>query len=248
MGIQYEDTLTVDSAGAIVMQYPIAGLGSRSYAFIIDLHIRAILAIAWFLVFYFALKLVGDTFETNSAVAKGLFYVGGIGATLIYELYHPVLETLMKGRTPGKRFAGIRIVTLDGAVPGVSAIVVRNLFRLIDSLPFIYLIGIGACILTRKQIRIGDMAAHTVLIHEEVMQNKAIELMSLAAGETNLSPTQIEVLHDLLQRWKQLDRESRIRVGLKLLESAGSQVESSDSRTVMEDRVHRALMALSKGS
>jgi len=242
MGIQYEENLTVDSAGAMVMEYPIAGLGSRSYAFIIDLHIRALLATAWFLPFYYILI---NGFDLNSIVGKVLGNIAMIGSIAIYTLYHPVLEILMKGRTPGKRIAGIRIVTLGGAVPAVSAILIRNLFRLLDSLPFIYLVGISSCLVTRKQVRVGDLAAHTVLIHEEIMQSKAIELMSQAARDSHLSPAQIEVLHDLLQRWKQLDRESRIRVGQKLLQSADLSIEPSDSKSVMDDRIHKALRKLS---
>lgn len=249
MGIKYEDTLTVGSAGAMTMEYPIAGLGSRSYAFIVDWHIRFILAVAWFLLFYFLkrLLLLGDTVESDSVVIRIIDYTGVIGSSLIYLLYHPVLEILMKGRTPGKRFAGIRIVTVDGSIPGIPALLVRNLFRLLDSFPFIYVVGIASCLLTPKQVRIGDMAAHTLLIHEETMQDKAIELMSKAADESSLSPAQIEVLHDLLQRWQQLDRESRIRVGQKLLTTAGRPVAPENSHSGLDRRVHEALLALSRG-
>lgn len=247
MGIQYEDNLTVGSAGAMVMEYPIAGLGSRSYAFIVDLHIRAILAFAWWLAFYFITKLTGIEFSTSTSLGKLLVYTAFIGATVIYEFYHPVLEIVMKGRTPGKRFAGIRIVSLDGSVPSIQAILVRNLFRLLDSLPFIYVVGIGACLLTRKQVRIGDMAAHTVLVHEEVMQDKAIEIMSKAAGDSRLTPAQIEVLHDLLQRWKHLDRKSRIRVGQKLLQAAGTPVETDKALSKQDRKIREALVSLSRG-
>lgn len=248
MGIEYEDSLTVGSAGAMVMHYPIAGLGSRSYAFIIDINIRVILATAWWLLFYFIAKLSGVSLASSTVLGKILLYSTAIGTNLIYFLYHPILETVMKGRTPGKRFAGIRIVSLDGSVPGIQAILVRNLFRLLDSLPFIYLVGIGSCLLTRKQVRIGDMAAHTVLIHEEVMEDKAIELMSNAATDSSLSPAQIEVLNDLLQRWKQLDRDSRIRVGQKLLQAAGTPVETGGSNSALDQRVHQALLTLSEGT
>ncbi|MGW8246512.1 MAG: RDD family protein [Acidiferrobacterales bacterium] len=247
MGIEYEDNLTVGSAGAMVMQYPIAGLGSRAYAFIIDIHIRFILATAWWLLFYFIIKLMGDSLTSNTVLGKSLLYTSMIGSSLIYFLYHPVLEIMMKGRTPGKRFAGIRIVTLDGSVPSIPAILVRNVFRILDSLPFIYIVGIGACLLTRKQVRIGDLAAHTVLVHEDVMQDKAIELMSQAANESSLAPAQIEVLHDLLQRWKQLNRESRIRVGQKLLQAAGTPVEPDNSASRLDKKVHDALQMLSRG-
>ena len=50
----------------------------------------------------------------------------------------------MRGRTPGKRMAGVRIVARDGGAPSVGALLVRNVFRLIDSLPLLYGVGLVA--------------------------------------------------------------------------------------------------------
>ena len=63
-------------------------------------------------------------------------------ALAIYFLYHPVLELAMRGRTPGKRSAGIHVVTRDGSAPSAGALLVRNVFRLIDSLPVAYGVGL----------------------------------------------------------------------------------------------------------
>ena len=52
----------------------------------------------------------------------------------------------MRGRTPGKRMAGVRLVTREGDIPGAGALVLRNLFRLIDSFkafPLIYVLTNG---------------------------------------------------------------------------------------------------------
>ena len=40
--------LTVDSVTGIDVSLPVAGAGARAFAFIIDWHIRLILAVAWF--------------------------------------------------------------------------------------------------------------------------------------------------------------------------------------------------------
>ena len=55
--------------------------------------------------------------------------------SLIYLLYHPLVELAMRGRTPGKRMAGVRIVNRQGGTPSSLAILIRNGFRLIDCLP-----------------------------------------------------------------------------------------------------------------
>ncbi len=250
MAIQYEDTLKVSSAGAMEMEYPIAGLGSRSYAFTVDWHIRVVLVLAWlfavYMVFFALNQFEGNIFKAGSSNNQLISSLMIYPALAIYGLYHPVLEIVMKGRTPGKRIAGIRIVTLDGNIPGATAIIVRNLFRLIDSLPSFYMVGIASCFLTNKQIRVGDLAAHTLLIHEEVMEDKAIELMSNASHSSGLSAPQIEVLHDLLKRWKELERETRIRLGSKLLEAAGKPVAADDSISRQDNTVFAALNDLIK--
>jgi len=251
MAINYEETLHVTSAGAMQMEYPIAGIGSRAYAFTIDWHIRVILVLAWYFLLYLGglalSSLLGDSYKLSSASSRVIGYLLVLPSTAIYLLYHPVLEFTMKGRTPGKRMAGVRLVTQDGSTPGLAPIVVRNLFRLLDALPSFYLVGIGSCLLTGKQVRIGDIAARTVLIHEEVMKDKAIELMTDATQQSGLSVAQIEVLHDLLERWKQLQKENRIRLGRQLLEVAGKSIDESGSASKLDARVHGALLDLAKG-
>lgn len=250
MAINYEDTLQVNSAGAMQMQYPIAGLGSRAYAFTIDWHIRVVLVLAWYFLIYLGglglSQILGDSYEIKSLNSRWIGYLLILPSTSIYLFYHPVLEFFMKGRTPGKRIAGIRIITSDGETPGLGPIAVRNLFRLLDSLPSFYLVGIGSCLLTGKQIRIGDIAARTVLVHEEVMQDKAIEQMSGAAHASGLTVAQVEILHDLLSRWKQLDKDNRIKLGQRLLEAAGKPVEESSSFSRLDERVHTGLLKLAE--
>lgn len=251
MAINYEETLIVHSAGAMEMEYAIAGLGSRTYAFTIDWHIRVVLVLAWIFLLYvigLAGNLVDSEFlKTVAGNNKVIGYLVTLPSLSLYLFYHPVLEAVMKGRTPGKRMAGVRIVTVDGETPSVSAILVRNLFRIVDSLPTMYLVGIGCCLFTKKQVRIGDLAAHTLLVHEEVMEDKAIEQMSMASHVAGLSAAQIEVLHDLLGRWKQLERDTRIRLGNQLLEAAGRTVEPEKSLSRHAANVHAALLELSGG-
>jgi uncharacterized membrane protein SpoIIM required for sporulation len=81
----------------------------------------------------------------------------------IYFLYHLVLEPVMRGRTPGKRMIGLRILTPEGLVPSTSALVTRNAFRIIDSLPFAYVVGLLCAMFGKRHLRLGDIAAGTVL-------------------------------------------------------------------------------------
>ena len=126
--------LTVDSVTGIEVSLAVAGPGARSYAFIIDWHIRLTLALAWYVV---ATLICNGGLSLAAPVTheQRWFALAVLPAFAIYFLYHLVVEVALHGRTPGKRRAGIRVVTRSGGPPGPGALLVRNVFRLIDSLP-----------------------------------------------------------------------------------------------------------------
>ena len=157
------EQLRVTGLTGVELSLPIAGPGSRSYAFIIDWHIRVLLALAWFGIGWLVLKLISSKISAHLRLEL-LGWTASLPAALIFVLYHPLLENLMRGRTPGKRIAGVRLVTRKGGLPSVGAILMRNVFRLLDSIPMFYFVGLAACVFTTDRVRIGDLAAGTVLI------------------------------------------------------------------------------------
>ena len=218
-----DDQLTVHSADAMVIDLPIAGIGNRSFAFILDWHVRFILAAGWFLLIMLLAQL--STGDEGAVFLNDVWRNLAMWPSLIcYFFYHPILEILMKGRTPGKRMAGVRIVTTDGSVPSVGAIIMRNLFRLVDSLPQFYLVGLVTCALTAKQVRLGDMAAGTLLIQEKRASAKDLDQMLDLGNHTRLSPEQLELVRELRQRWNSLTQMSRIQLAEKLLERIGERL------------------------
>lgn len=206
--------LSVDSVTGIDVSLPVAGPGARSFAFIIDWHIRVILALAWFVVT--AIIVNGEFSLAPPAGSQPWFAVVVIPTLAIYFLYHPVVEVAMRGLTPGKRRVGIRIVTRTGETPGAGALLVRNIFRLIDSLPVFYGVGLTLMVLTRDSVRCGDMAAGTLLVYERSAADT--DLLQDAAGRVGkLDPAGAEIVADLLQRWNSLVPEARIRLARQLL-------------------------------
>src|SRR5260370_6721228 len=83
--------------------------------------------------------------------------------TLLWVAYYAVLEGLF-GATVGKRLAGIRVTDLTGRRIGWQAAILRNLGRLLDALPFLYLLG-GILTLNSKQHqRLGDRFPGTLVV------------------------------------------------------------------------------------
>jgi len=235
------DELRIAGLTGIDLNLSIAGLGSRCYAFLIDWHIRVLLAAAWMLGVWLILKLSGllDAGGFRARYAALTFWP----AALIYLLYHPVLEALMRGRTPGKRMAGVRLVMRTGGAPGISAILIRNVFRIIDSLPFLYLLGLLCCTFSAQRIRIGDMAAGTVLVLDAADISQALTRLPALVARTGLDAALIELLNELLERWPSLAIENRDALARTLL--ARARPELATSLGAADDaELHRQLRGL----
>ncbi len=69
------------------------------------------------------------------------------------------------GQTPGKAICGIKVIREDGGIPGTKAALVRTLLRVVDGF-FSYLVGFVIAISSEKRQRLGDMAAHTLVVHK----------------------------------------------------------------------------------
>lgn len=80
----------------------------------------------------------------------------------LYFAYFAVCEAKW-GRTPGKRLLGIRVIADDGAPCSPRASAIRNVLRMVDVMPY-YLIGAAAFAFGKKHQRVGDMAAHTLVV------------------------------------------------------------------------------------
>ncbi|HEY6515803.1 MAG TPA: RDD family protein [Steroidobacteraceae bacterium] len=208
-----EEELIVRGLTGVDMSLRIAGPGTRSFAFLIDWQIRLLAALALILLAAM-LRLLPVDFKP---VTRLVSIVIVVLAVLIYLLYHPVLEVLMRGRTPGKRKAGARIVTVEGATPTVGSLLLRNLFRLIDSLPGFYVVGLGCCLFTQKRVRLGDLVAGTVLVLEAADTAKALARLGEAMQRSSLPLEALRLTQDLLDRWQDLEDQQRTRLARDLL-------------------------------
>ena len=96
-----------------------AGRSNRFWELIIDSLICYILASA-------LSYLAGFDILTKAGAAKGS------GASYIFTtLYYFICEAFFHGKTIGKSACGLRTVTIDGSEPGVAAIALRSICRLI---------------------------------------------------------------------------------------------------------------------
>jgi uncharacterized RDD family membrane protein YckC len=99
------------------------------------------------------------SYSTNTAVP---WYV----LTAVGLLYFTVPEALF-GATPGKALQGLRVVSVDGTALSLGSVLARNVMRLIDYLPVLYLLGGFSVLLTTNSQRLGDRLAGTTVVRRD---------------------------------------------------------------------------------
>jgi uncharacterized RDD family membrane protein YckC len=232
--------LTVDSVTGIDVALPVAGAGARAFAFLIDWVIRLLLALAW----YAAAAVIynRDLSLALPPETDARWFAGVLAPSLaIYLLYHYVLELIMRGRTPGKRMAGVIIMSRDGSTPSVGALLTRNVFRLIDGLPLFYGLGLIAVVATHEHRRIGDLAAGTLLVYDTAgLRMPVAAHVPLADPRYDAMAT--ELASELLDRWPLLTPQARRQLGLQLLARQGLKTE--ELRDADEATLHARLEGL----
>ncbi|HKQ15381.1 MAG TPA: RDD family protein [Steroidobacteraceae bacterium] len=232
--------ITLQTVTGVDVELTVAGPGSRSYAFIVDWHIRLLLALQWMLVshliYFGGLRMTGDT------GARYALWVW-LPTLLIYFLYHPVLEVAMRGRTPGKRIAGVRLVTREGDIPGAGPLLLRNIFRLLDSLPLCYVVGLVAVVLSEHHVRIGDMAAGTLL----VMDHDSGSTTFAGGAKSGLTPQAADLIQELLDRWPALEDGTRATIARTLLARVEPQIPAEELARLRSGELRARLSAKLSG-
>jgi uncharacterized RDD family membrane protein YckC len=218
--------LVVDSVTGVDVALPVAGPGARSFAFLIDWTIRTILSAAWYVV---AALIHNGRWSLEAPLTPDAHWFVFVVAppAAIYFLYHPAWEVTTRGLTPGKRTAGLQIVSRDGGAPGVGPLLTRNVFRLVDSFPVAYALGLVTTMFTRNSVRIGDLAAGTLLVYT---RNNAT--LARVSGQ-QLDARTAEVVSELLQRWSTLDDTARRKIAASIIPNAHTATDD-ELRTQLE--------------
>lgn len=127
------------------------GVGRRAVAIIIDTIVMGIVG-------YLIAAVTGSTTDTG-------FNLQGLPALvffLIFLAYYIVLEKT-SGATLGKMAMKLKVVKQDGAALDWQASIVRNVLRIVDGF-FFYLVGAIVVWISKSRQRLGDMAAHTLVV------------------------------------------------------------------------------------
>jgi len=144
---------------------PLGDLGSRIVAGIVDYIIIGIVTgiLSIFLIAPGAMTGPGTmgTFEAAGWMS-GLWGIIGV-MWLLWLVYFTYFEGT-SGQTIGKKFTHIKVIKENGSKCDFGSALVRNILRIIDHLPFLYILGIILIAATEKKQRLGDMLAKTIVV------------------------------------------------------------------------------------
>jgi uncharacterized RDD family membrane protein YckC len=158
------DQLSIETPEMVAIEMPLAGLGSRFIALLVDYLIWG----AGFFVLFFLAALILPGIHAFShissqwAVAFVIFIV-----FLVNWGYFTLFEAFWNGRTPGKRVARIRVIQRSGRAIGLFESMARNLLRYVDQFPFpLHVVGVISMFASRQHQRLGDLAAGTLVVRD----------------------------------------------------------------------------------
>jgi uncharacterized RDD family membrane protein YckC len=160
------DQLNIATPELVDIEMPLAGIGSRFIALLVD----SLIWFAGFLVLAVLLAVFLPAIAAFSdATAKWAVAIIIIVIFLANWGYFTLFEAFWNGRTPGKRVARIRVIQRSGRAIGLFESMARNLVRYIDMQPFpLYAVGVISIFATRQHQRLGDLAAGTLVVRDRV--------------------------------------------------------------------------------
>lgn len=227
--MQYEDRLAIDTPEGVPIEITLAGLGSRIGAAVIDGLIQGVVIIA--LVVILALNGGFDDSTSNEAMLI-TFAITQVIAFVVLFFYYAILEILWSGRSVGKRAFGLRVIDSSGGPVGVRASMTRNLLRIIDVLPFAYLIGTIAIISNERNQRLGDIVGGTMVVRDgsRVEPSTRFTTRRQARGwdVTAVTDEDLAVIRSLLARWEEIAPAARERLATDVRDRVSKKVGGED--------------------
>jgi uncharacterized RDD family membrane protein YckC len=157
------DQISIDTPELVSIEMPLAGIGSRFIALLVD---YLIWGTGLVVLVILALLILPAMHAFN---VKSAQWAEAIVIFIIFLFnwgYFTLFEAFWNGRTPGKRVARIRVIQRSGRSIGLLESMARNLVRYVDQIPFFYAVGVITMFVTSQHQRLGDLAAGTLVVRD----------------------------------------------------------------------------------
>src|SRR5271165_5672456 len=163
----FRDKLTIETPEQTVLEFEVAGVGSRFLALAYDTLLQILVGIGLLIIFLIAGVAMPGAAQTGIWFAAIIV----IAYFLLYFGYFALFEVLWNGQTPGKKKEGLRVIKDSGRPITPAEAIGRNLMRIVDQLPALYAVGICSVLLSRQNKRLGDFVTGTIVVHEKSLSD-----------------------------------------------------------------------------
>jgi uncharacterized RDD family membrane protein YckC len=226
------DKLTIETPEQTLLEFPLAGIGSRFLAVALD----TLLQVAAYMVLGLIAGLV-NAIGLRFPLGKqwGIAILIFLWFTIQFG-YYGFFEAIWNGQTPGKRWTHLRVIQDSGRPVSPYDAILRNLLRIVDWLPTLYAVGIVTILISAEKKRVGDYAAGTVVIHEKPLQGVG-SIWSVAAAPPAASPLapgtipsvplstdELQLVETFFERRASLDPEVRRSMARQIAQRLGERL------------------------
>lgn len=229
------NTIKVLTSQNVELEYPIASVGARILAYIIDFVVLVM--------FIFIAVVVVQWLGINNNIVTGVIML------LPALFYHLACEIFMNGQSIGKMARDIRVIKLSGEAPSIGDYLLRWVFRLVDTTASSGLVAIITIAASNKGQRLGDMAAGTSVIKKQAVRRKDRVMVSTEEGyqirfpEVNLlTDKDVALIRKLLFKAQQHNNYDLLeKMSERVKEVTGIQTEIGEwdfLQTVVKDYHH----------
>jgi len=232
MNRSLDEVVEVSTPEHVAFQFRLGGLGSRFIALAVDLLVQVVMIV----VVYAALFIVGIGLSTLvDVVAGGKTALGAVIANVLLALaiisffliqwgYFVFFEVRRGGQTPGKRLMHLRVVRDEGQPVRFFDSVIRNILRIVDALPGTQMVGVISILANRRNKRIGDLAAGTIVVREASLPAPA-----RAASAGAIESDDAALIAEFLRRREQMSSAGRIETARALAKLVGVEEDGDEA-------------------
>jgi uncharacterized RDD family membrane protein YckC len=229
-----DEQLSIGTPENVTFGYEVAGIGSRFLAAIVD---TALIMLLQIVVFGLLFSLTAGLAAVDSS-SGWLIAVFTLLAFALFWGYYIFFEAAWNGRSPGKKWAALRVIRSDGSPVTLTESIIRNLVRLVDFLPLYYALGVLTMFIDGRSRRLGDLAAGTLVVRdggpvtlESLAEAPAHRLYDFGDQEAldlpldRLQEQDVRLAEELLRRYPDLHNGDEL--ALQVLQALSRRMEVS---------------------
>ena len=217
-----QNYITLQTQEGIHFSLPLASPVLRLLALMIDLTLLVCLLMLLSLVGYLLLFII---LSVSKTLADLWMAIAILCSFMLWFGYFMIAEWRGQGQTLGKRILRLKVMDMRALKLQPNQIIVRNLLRVIDSIPLLYFVGGVSSLLNTHYQRLGDLAAGTVVVR--LPQHKQPEFHDTLGGKYNslrdhphleallrqrCGPEETQIAYQAILRRDQLDPIARTQL------------------------------------